>query len=108
MKGKYLWVGLALLIFIAILSIGSMTGFFPFINPFTQFFVFVFFLVIIAVLAIIGAAFLGMVVSHRLLSSYTFTPFEKEMLKMKRDVEQIRKDMEEMKASLEKISGKNQ
>lgn len=108
MKGKYLWAGLLFLIAIAVISIGMITGFFPSVNPMTQFFVFVFLLVVISVLAIIGAAFLGMLFSHRILSSYTFTPFEKEMLKMKRDVEEMKRDLSEMKERLESKLGREE
>ncbi len=50
---------------------------------------FVFALVVIAILAIIGAVFLGMVISHRIMSGAAFTPFEEEMLKMRQEVREL-------------------
>jgi hypothetical protein len=49
----------------------------------------VFALVVIATLAIIGAVFLGMVISHRIMSRQAFTPFEEEMLKMRQEVREL-------------------
>ncbi len=49
----------------------------------------VFALVVISVLAIIGAVFLGMVISHRIMSGQGFTPFEEEMLKMRQEVRDL-------------------
>jgi len=46
-------------------------------------------LAVIAVLAIIGAVFVGMFVSHRIMSTKGFTPFEQEMLKMRQEVHEL-------------------
>jgi hypothetical protein len=43
----------------------------------------------IILFAIIGAIFLGMFLSHRILSIGGFTPFEEEMLKMREDIKTI-------------------
>ncbi|MFW5928446.1 MAG: hypothetical protein ACOCSL_04500 [Thermoplasmatota archaeon] len=61
----------------------------------TGFYTFVFGLVVISILAIIGAVFFGMYISHRIFSTRQFTTFEEEMLKMKDDVEEIKKKLEE-------------
>ena len=77
-------VGLLLAIEIAIL-VGA-------VNPYdvvTFFFIMVAALVVIAVLAIIGAAFLGLYVSHRILATRDFTPFEQEMLHMADEVKRL-------------------
>ena len=58
-------------------------------NPVTSVLGFVFALVVIAILAIIGAVFLGMVISHRIMSGAAFTPFEEEMLKMRQEVRDL-------------------
>ena len=58
-------------------------------NLVTSFLGFVFALVVIAILAIIGAVFLGMVISHRIMSGAAFTPFEEEMLKMRQEVRDL-------------------
>lgn len=62
------------------------------IDPFdvvTFFFIMVSALVVIAVLAIIGATFVGIYISHRILAARDFTPFEQEMLKMSEEVKRL-------------------
>ena len=39
--------------------------------------------------ALIGAFFLGMLMSHRILSIGSFTPFETEMIRMQEDIKEI-------------------
>ncbi|OGS49835.1 MAG: hypothetical protein A3K65_04130 [Euryarchaeota archaeon RBG_16_68_12] len=77
-------VGLLVAIELAIL--------FGVVNPYdvvTFFFIMVAALVVIAVLAVIGAAFLGIYISHRILSTRDFTPFEQEMLRMADEVRKL-------------------
>lgn len=59
-------------------------------NLITSFFLIVLGLVVLAVLALIGAVFLGMVISHRIMAGQGFTPFEEEMLKMRQEVRELR------------------
>ncbi len=61
-----------------------------------NFFLIIFSLVVIAILAIIGAVFVGIFVSHRIISAQGFTPFEREMLEMREEVKQIKEKVEEM------------
>jgi len=63
-----------------VLSLSNILGFFV---------IFVFGLVVIAVLAIVGGVFLGMWASHSILSTQGFTPFEQEMLRMRQDLKQV-------------------
>ncbi len=58
-------------------------------NLITSFFLIVLGLVVLAVLALIGAVFLGMVISHRIMAGQGFTPFEEEMLKMRQEVREL-------------------
>ena len=60
----------------------------------------VFALVVISVLAIIGAVFLGIVISHRIMSGQGFTPFEEEMLKMRQEVRDLHDRMDALAAKL--------
>jgi hypothetical protein len=48
----------------------------------------------IIVLALIGAIFVGMMLSHRILSIGAFTPFEEEMLKMREDIRAINEKLD--------------
>jgi len=86
---------------LAILLLGGVglamiIGWIQFQDIFYNFIAFVFGLVILSFLAVIGAIFIGMFISHRIFSSREFTSFEEEMLKMRRDVEDIKKKIDEM------------
>lgn len=73
------------------------------INPFdvvTFFFIMVSALVVIAVLAIIGAIFVGIYISHRILAARDFTPFEQEMLKMSEEVKRLSEHVAEISKGL--------
>jgi hypothetical protein len=59
---------------------------------------FVFALVFTTILALIGAIFIGIYISHRFLTPSGFTPFEEEMLRMRADVARVREDVEALKA----------
>lgn len=48
------------------------------------------------ILALIGAIFIGMLLSHRILSIGGFTPFEEEMLKMREDIKEINRRLEKL------------
>lgn len=61
-----------------------------------NFYIFMFSLVTISILAVIGAIFLGITIAHRLLESRGFTPFEMEMLSMKEQISEMRKAIEEL------------
>ncbi len=63
-------------------------------NLAVSFFLIVLGLVVVAVLALIGAVFLGMVISHRIMAGQAFTPFEEEMLKMRQEVRELRDRVE--------------
>jgi hypothetical protein len=56
-------------------------------------------LVFITVLAAVGAIFIGLYISQRLLAPRGFTPFEQEMLRMRREVQEVRSIVEEMRRS---------
>jgi hypothetical protein len=60
----------------------------------------VFALVVISILAIIGAVFLGMVISHRIMSGQGFTPFEEEMLKMRQEIREVHDRLDAVAAKL--------
>ncbi|MCI4340694.1 MAG: hypothetical protein L3K06_03285 [Thermoplasmata archaeon] len=61
---------------------------------------FVFALVFTTILALIGAIFIGIYISHRYLAPGGFTPFEEEMLRMRSDVAHLRDDVEALKGSI--------
>jgi MFS superfamily sulfate permease-like transporter len=67
---------------------------------YSNFWAFVFSLIAIAILSIVGAIFIGIYVSHSYFSARGFTPFEEEMLKMRADVKEIREKVEKLEKSL--------
>jgi hypothetical protein len=52
------------------------------------------------VLSIIGAVFVGMFVSHRILSTKGFTPFEQEMLRMRQELRDLTERLGEIATRL--------
>ncbi len=93
-----LWT--VVLLTLVALGLGTATGLIPFSTLLANFVAFVFWLVLIAVLAVIGGVFLGMLLAHRLISERDFTPFEKEMLKMREDVKAVREEISEIRKKI--------
>jgi hypothetical protein len=62
---------------------------------------FVFALVFTTILALVGAVYIGIYVSARLLRTQGFTPFEEEMLKMRGDIRDVRSMVEELRKAHE-------
>lgn len=62
-------------------------------------------LVIIFMLAVLGAVFLGMFISHRILSAKGFTPFERAMLEMREDINQINEKLDNLENKLSNNPG---
>lgn len=79
---------------LVIVELSIVTGVLTVNNLLGFFILFVYALVAISVLAIVGAIFVGMWVSHRILSTQGFTPFEQEMLRMRQDLKEIAKRLE--------------
>jgi uncharacterized membrane protein (DUF106 family) len=92
------WVVLWLVVVIVLFAIfiAEITQAIRLTDIISYFFVFVLALVIIAVLAVIGAAFMGVFISHRIFSVKSFTPFEEEMLQMRKEVKEIKKKIDEL------------
>ncbi|MFP4001088.1 MAG: hypothetical protein ACOCTN_04190 [Candidatus Natronoplasma sp.] len=89
-------ISISIVIF-GLVGVAVIAGWIQFEDIFYNFVAFVFGLVLIAFLAVIGAVFIGMYISHRIFSSREFTTFEEEMLKMRRDVEEIKTKIDEMR-----------
>ncbi len=92
------WVVLWLIVVIVLFSIfvAEITEAIRLTDLISYFFVFVLALVIIAVLAVVGAAFMGVLISHRIFSVKSFTPFEEEMLQMRKEVKEIKKKIDDL------------
>ncbi len=81
------------------------------VNPYdvvTFFFIMVSALVVIAVLAIIGATFVGIYISHRILSARGFTPFEQEVLRMVDEVKRVSEKVDEIARAMKPPSDPNE
>lgn len=85
------WTLLWLLIVVVLVAIelGILAGWITPGNLVVYFYLFVYAIVFVAILAIIGAVFLGTVISHRIMAGQRFTPFEEEMLKMRQEVREL-------------------
>lgn len=66
---------------------------------------FIFAILLITILALVGAIFVGIFIAHRILSPRGFTPFEEEMLKMRGDIRDLTKKMDEMAGKSERPKG---
>ncbi|HXW66502.1 MAG TPA: hypothetical protein VEL82_01255 [Thermoplasmata archaeon] len=62
---------------------------------------FVFALVATTIFALVGAIFIGVYFSARILRRSGFTPFEEEMLRMRVDVRELKDQVEQLRASVE-------
>ena len=85
---------------LAAVEMGVLTGVINASNLIASFFTFVVALVVVSILSIIGAVFVGMFVSHRILSGKGFTPFQQEMLRMRQDVRELTDRVEEIAARI--------
>jgi hypothetical protein len=54
-------------------------------------------LVFTTIVALVGAIFIGIYISHRMLSPSGFTPFEEEMLKMRQEVQELKGAVDSLK-----------
>jgi hypothetical protein len=61
---------------------------------------FVFALVFTTILALVGAIFIGIYVTQRIMSPSGFTPFEEEMLKMRQEISTVRESVGRIEARL--------
>jgi len=96
-RWRLLWV--ALVLGLVAIELGIVTRVIVF-DPFTSFYFIILAIAAIGVLAIIGAVFVGMYITTRILGSRDFTPFEREMLGMREDVKRLAAKVEELNASL--------
>lgn len=87
-------IGITVIV-VGTLAIAFATGWIPLGDIRGHFATFVFLLVFISILSIIGAIFVGMFISHRIFSASGFTTFEEEMLQMRKDVQDIKERLEE-------------
>jgi hypothetical protein len=92
-----LWV--ALIVVLLVVELAEITRNFtlPLQNAIADPLTFVVALVFTTLLALVGAIFIGVFLSHRLLSTAGFTPFEEEMLRMRADLREVKRDVAELR-----------
>jgi hypothetical protein len=92
-----LW--LALIFVLLVVEVAELTHVFtvPIQNVIGDPLAFVIALVFTTLVALVGAIFIGVYLSHRLLNPTGFTPFEEEMLRMRSDVQQVKRDVAELR-----------
>ena len=95
-----LW--LSLIIILLVVEIAEITKVFtvPIQNVIGDPLTIVIALIFTTIVALVGAIFIGVYLSHRLLSPTGFTPFEEEMLRMRSDVQQVKRDVTELRGRL--------
>lgn len=91
----------ALIAVLLVVEIAEITHFFtlPIQSAVGDPLAFVFALVFTTILALVGAIFIGVYISHRIRLPSGFTPFEEEMLKMRSDVQGLRADLDDLRST---------
>lgn len=94
--GRVLWFWAAVVAALLLVEVAELTRLFtlPLQSAVGNLLAFIFALVFTTVIALVGALFIGIYISHRLLSPSGFTPFEEEMLRMRAEVLEIRAELQ--------------
>jgi len=89
-----------------VVEIAEITHFFtlPVQNAIGDPLAFVVALIFTTLLALVGAIFIGVFLSYRILSTTGFTPFEEEMLRMRADLREVKRDVAELRGRAETAS----
>jgi hypothetical protein len=98
--GIILWS--VLIVVLLIVEVAQLTHLFtvPIANSIGDPLAFIFSLFFTTIVALVGAIFIGIYVSARVLRSGGFTPFEEEMLRMRADVRDLKVAVEELRSSV--------
>ena len=93
-----LWIALIVILFVV--ELAEITHYFslPVQNALSDPLAFLSGLVFTTLVALVGATFIGVYLSHRLLSPTGFTPFEEEMLRMRADLREVKRDVAALRA----------
>lgn len=99
MRRRWLVLWVAIVLALAAIWLGILSGVISF-DALTNFYFVVVAIAVIGILSIIGAVFVGIFLTQRILTSREFTPFEKEMLAMREDVKKLTAKVEELSTEL--------
>lgn len=97
---RWTLLGLLIIAVLIAIEIAVVTGWLTPGDLIGSFLTFIWVLAAISILSIVGAVFVGMLVSHRLLSTKGFTPFEQEMLRMRQEIRELSDRVREIGARL--------
>lgn len=100
---KLTLIWLSLMIFLILLEIGQLTGVVRLDRIINNPWGFVFGITIVAILAVIGAMFVGVFIAYRWLTTRGFTPYEEEILKVVDEVHRISERTERIEREIEKL-----
>jgi hypothetical protein len=85
---------LVIVIVLVVVLVGQLLGIISIESALANFYILFIALLAVTILAVIGAVFLGIFISHRIFTGKDFTPFEKEMLSLKDDIEDIKEKLD--------------
>lgn len=105
MRRRWMVLWVAFVLSLVAIWLGIVTGVIAF-DPFANFYFLILAIAVIGVLAIVGAVFIGIFITTRILSAREFTPFEKEMLAMREDVKKLTARVEELSPNRQDPGGK--
>ncbi|MGB9636410.1 MAG: hypothetical protein ACPL1Y_04075 [Thermoplasmata archaeon] len=91
------------MIFLVVLEIGQLLGIIRLDRIISNPWGFVFGITMIAILAVIGALFVGVFIAYRVFTSRGFTPYEEEILKVAEEVHKISARTEKIEQKIESI-----
>jgi hypothetical protein len=96
-------IWLALMIFLITLEIGQLLGIVQLERIINNPWGFVFGITMIAILAVIGALFVGIFIAYRVLTAKGFTPYEEEVLKVAQGFQELRQKVEKIETDIKEI-----
>ena len=91
---------IAVVVLLILFEVGQIYGVVSYTLITTNLSIFIAAVVLVSLLSVIGAMFLGMYVSHRFFTTKGFTPFEEEMLRVREDVKQINERLRDIEDAL--------
>jgi uncharacterized protein YneF (UPF0154 family) len=94
---RWILLGFVVLVIMIILAIAQIVLKFTYQDLiYSNLFLFIFSLIAIAILSIVGSVFIGMYISASYFSARNFTPFEEEMLKMRKEVGEVKEKLDQL------------
>ncbi len=92
----------ALIVVLVIVEVAEITHSFvlPIQSAITDPLALVFALIFTTIVALVGAIFIGIYISNRMLSPGGFTPFEEEMLRMRKELQELQRSVDQVQRAV--------